>query len=64
MFEKMSNKELKAYIKGCHSSKDYDSYFEAACFEANNRGLYDHVKIELSSFESRPFKGMAYNREF
>ena len=37
MFQKMTTKELRAYIDGCHASREYDFYFEAACREYNGR---------------------------
>lgn len=37
MFENMSRAELRAWINGCHASKQYDSYFEAACRVFNDR---------------------------
>ena len=38
--ERMSKKELRAFIEGCHAMKEYDSYFEAACREFNSRQRY------------------------
>ena len=37
VFKQMSDKELRAYIDGCHARKEYDMYFEAACMEWNSR---------------------------
>ena len=31
------DKELRAYIAGCHAAREYDAYFEAACIEWNSR---------------------------
>jgi hypothetical protein len=30
-FYAMTQKELRAYINGCHASREYDSYFDYAC---------------------------------
>lgn len=37
LFAIMSSNELRAYIDGCHASRNYDSYFDAACREWNSR---------------------------
>jgi hypothetical protein len=37
MVKQMTDKELRAYINGCHTSRQYGSYFEAACREWNDR---------------------------
>ena len=37
MFNKMTDKELRAYIDGCHSSREYDGYFESAAREYHSR---------------------------
>ncbi|MDP2432286.1 MAG: hypothetical protein Q8O33_09655 [Pseudomonadota bacterium] len=48
MFKKMSNSELRAFIDGCHASKDYGSDFEVACRVFNDR--HDGVALTAEQF--------------
>ena len=36
-FKSMSDKELQAFIESCHKARSFDTYFERACLEWNNR---------------------------
>ncbi len=48
VFEAMSKQELRAYIDGCHASRDYGSDFEIACRVFNDR--HRHVALTPEQF--------------
>lgn len=53
MFAKMSNTELRAYITGCHASREYDAYFESACRELHERETYAMLRSEFGKSGER-----------
>lgn len=53
-FSKMGTIDLRRYINGCHAARAYDSSFEAACRELNNRIDVAQSRASYGSYADDP----------
>ena len=49
MFAAMPDRELRAYIDGCHRLREFDSYFERATLAWNNRHNAPFVDVHYET---------------